>query len=159
VAIRGEEMKRETKVLPSKGDRMGLFKQMKDMKDMVETAPERVRAGQAMGAQAQEMAAAQRAAAAAQMASVAQAASSPPSAGAPADAVSTEPIAGVSLPLYADIARDLAAYSYDQSKGVEVAASKGVSADSWTAAVGGWNERIKSDRAVAQEFNRLYTER
>jgi hypothetical protein len=138
---------------------MGLFKQMKDMKNMVETAPERVRAAQAMGAQAQEMAAAQRAAAAAQMASVAQAASAAPSAGASVGAVSTEPIAGVSLALYADIARELAACGYDQSKGVEVAASKGVSADSWSAALEGWNERIKSDRTVAQEFNRLYTDR
>lgn len=138
---------------------MGLFKQMKDMKNMVETAPERVRAAQAMGAQAQEMAAAQRAAASAQMASVAQAASTASSASAPAGAVSTEPIAGVSLGLYADIARDLAAYGYDRSKGVEVAASKGVSAGSWGAALEGWNERIKSDRTVAQAFNRLYTER
>ncbi len=134
---------------------MGLFKQIKDMKNMVEMAPERVRAAQSLGAQAQEMAAAQRAAAAAQMAAVAQAAGAAPSAG----AVSTEPIAGVSLALYADIARGLAAYSYDQSKGVEVAASKGVSADSWSVAVDGWNERIKSDRTVAQEFNRLYTGR
>ena len=46
---------------------MGIFKQMKDMKDMVNAAPGLVEQAQQMGAQAQQMAAAQRAAAQAQM--------------------------------------------------------------------------------------------
>ncbi len=134
---------------------MGLFKQLKDMNDMVETAPEMVRNAQSMGVQAQELAAAQRAAAAAQMASVPQTAGAP----APSGNASTEPIAGVSLPLYAEISAALAAYGYDMSRSVEIAASKGVSAESWNAAVEGWNARIKADRSVAQEFNRLHTGR
>jgi hypothetical protein len=134
---------------------MGLFKQIKDMKNMVETAPEMIRNAQAMGAQAQELAAAQRAAAAARMASGAQSPVAVPLAG----GAPTEPIAGISLALYAEISKGLAAFGYDQSKAVEVAASKGVSSEGWAAALDGWNARIKADRAVAQEFNRLYTGR
>jgi hypothetical protein len=67
-----------------------------------------------------------------------------------------EPIAGVSLELYAEIAKGLAAYNYDQSKGPELAAAKGVSAESWQAAVDGWNARMQSNRAVGQRFNALY---
>jgi hypothetical protein len=67
-----------------------------------------------------------------------------------------EPIAGVSLEQYVEISKGLAAYGYDQSKAVEVAASKGVSAASWEAAVAGWNDRIKANRAIGQRFNQLY---
>src|SRR5262249_19830216 len=76
----------------------------------------------------------------------------PPAAGDP----DFEPIAGVSIELYAEIAKGLAAYNYDQSKGRELAAAKGVSAESWQAAVDGWNARMQSNRAVGQRFNALY---
>ncbi|MFL5797721.1 MAG: hypothetical protein ACJ77A_07270 [Actinomycetota bacterium] len=67
-----------------------------------------------------------------------------------------EPIAGVSIELYAEISKGLAAYNYDASKGPELAAAKGVSADSWQAAVTGWNARMQSNRAVGKRFNALY---
>ena len=67
-----------------------------------------------------------------------------------------EPIAGVSLELYAEISKGLAAVNYDQSKGPELAAAKGVSAESWQAAMDGWNARMQSNRAVGQRFNALY---
>ena len=73
--------------------------------------------------------------------------------------VDFDPIAGVSIELYAEISRGLAAYNYDIAKGPEVAASKGVSAESWEEAMQGWNDRIKANRAVAQRFNALYMER
>jgi hypothetical protein len=74
----------------------------------------------------------------------------------PVDDKDLEPIAGVSLQQYVDISKGLAAYGYDQSKAVEVAASKGVSAGDWEAAVAGWNDRIKANRAIGQRFNELY---
>jgi multidrug efflux pump subunit AcrA (membrane-fusion protein) len=132
---------------------MGFLKQMKDMKTMVEAAPGMVTQAQQLGAQAQEMAAAQQAAAT-QAAAQAQAASEQAAA---AGTASYEPIAGVSLELYAQISKGLAAHGYDQSKSVEIAAEKGVDADSWQQAQDGWNERIKSDPAVGQQFNRFYT--
>ena len=67
-----------------------------------------------------------------------------------------EPIAGVSLELYAEISKGLAAYDYDQSKAPELAAAKGVPAESWQAAMAGWNERMQRNRAVGQRFNALY---
>jgi hypothetical protein len=73
--------------------------------------------------------------------------------------VDFDPIAGVSIELYAEISRGLAAFNYDIAKGPEVAASKGVSEESWEEAMQGWNDRIKANRAVAQRFNALYMER
>ena len=131
---------------------MGFMKQIKDMKQMVDAAPGMVTQAQQLGAQAQEMAAAQQAAAM-QAAAQAQAASDQAIA---AGGGSYEPIAGVSLELYAEISKGLAAYGYDQSKAVEVAAAKGVSADAWQQALDGWNARIKADPGVGQQFNRLY---
>ncbi len=126
---------------------MGLFKQLKDMKQMVDAAPEMVTQARQMGAQAQEYAAAQQAAMQAQ---AVQAAQTQPT------GADFEPIAGVPIELYAEISRGLAAFNYDITRGPEVAASKGVSAESWQAAMTGWNDRIKANKAVAQRFNALY---
>jgi hypothetical protein len=69
-----------------------------------------------------------------------------------------EPIAGVSLELYADISRESAAHPGDLAKAAAVAASKGVSADHWQQAMNGWNARMHNP-VVAQRFNQLYTGR
>jgi hypothetical protein len=132
---------------------MGMFKQMKDMKKMVEAAPGMVDQAQQLQAQAQEMAAAQQAAAQAHV-EQAQAAVDQQVAAGGGD---FEPVAGVSLELYAEISRGLAEHGYDQSKAVEVAASKGVSAENWEQAVAGWNARMHTNPAVGQQFNKLYT--
>ena len=70
-----------------------------------------------------------------------------------------EPIAGVSLDLFAEVTRGLADYNYDQTKAVVVAEQKGIAVDAWQTAVDGWNERITANPALSQEFNRLYTGR
>jgi len=128
---------------------MGLFKQVKQMKGMIQDAPEQVRMANAIGAQAQQLAAAQQPAAHAQSAVVLTAVP----AGAPAD---YEPIADVSIELYADIARGLATVGYDQAKGPEIAAQHGVSAERWETAVAGWNDRIRTSPDIASQFNALY---
>jgi hypothetical protein len=129
-----------------------MFKRMKDMKDMVEAAPGMVQQARQLGAQAQEYAAAQQTAAQAQMNQMTQ--------GLPGAMPNTgagqEPIAGVSIELFAEISKGLAAYGYDQSKAVELAAARGVSADAWAEALDGWNARIAADPSVAQRFNALY---
>lgn len=134
---------------------MGMFKRMKDMKDMVEGSPDMVRQARQMGAQAQEYAVAQEAAMGAQTAPM----GTPTVAPATATGGDFDPVAGVSIELYAEISKGLAAFNYDITKGPEVAASKGVSADDWNTAMTGWNDRIKANRAVAQRFNALYTGR
>src|SRR5262245_61148957 len=114
---------------------MGLFKQMKDMKKTVEAAPGLMAQAQSMGAQAQQMQAAQYAAMQQQQA--AAVASAPP-----ADGAFFEPISGVSLELYADISREAAVRPGDLGHAAMVAASRGVSSESWQEAMNGWNARM-----------------
>jgi len=130
---------------------MGIFKQMKDMKQTVAAAPEMIEQAQQLGANAQAMAEAQQAAA--QQAAAQQAAGGAPT------GPDFEAIAGVSLELYAEISKGLAAVNYDQSAAPGIAATKGVSPENWQTAVEGWNARMQSNPAVAQRFNALYTGR
>lgn len=134
---------------------MGLFKQMKDMKNVVEQAPEMITQAQQMGAQAQEMAAAQQAAA--QQAVAQQQAAT--TAAAEAGGADFEPVAGVTIEQYADVSKEVAASGGDQSKAAAIAAGKGISADDWQAAMDGWNQRMQTNPAVGQRFNQLYTGR
>ena len=138
---------------------MGLFKQLKDAKDMVNAAPGMVAQAQQMAAQAQQMAAAQQAAMQAQMAQ-AGGAYTAQAGGAPVDVDPVgpdfEPIAGVAIGQFAAVSKGVAAFNYDPSKLVEIAASQGISAVAWEAAHQGWNERIKRNPAVARHFNQLY---
>jgi len=127
---------------------MGFFKQIKDMKATVAAAPEMIEQAQEMAANAQAMAAAQQ--------SAAQQAVQPT---APAIGPDFEPIAGVSLELYAEISKSLATVNYDQSQAPALAAARGVSPENWQAAVDGWNARMKTNPAVGQRFNALYTGR
>ena len=133
---------------------MGLFKQLKDAKKTVEAAPGLVDGAMQMGAQAQQMAAAQQAAM--QQASAQQAAAQQAAQTAAASGPDFEPIAGVSLELFAEVCKGLAAHGYDQSKAAEIAASKGIDGDDWQQALDGWNVRVKANPAVAQQFNTYY---
>ena len=142
---------------------MGLFKDLKGMKDTLQAVPDMVDEAQKMSANAQQYAAQQQAAAAAYMqgGTVPGAAPTVPGA-APVPAPvgpDFEPIAGVSLETMAEVSKGLAAYNYDQSKAVEIAATKGIAADAWQTAMDGWNARIAANPAVAQRFNALYTGR
>ena len=123
---------------------MGMFKRMKDMRDMVEAAP-------GMVAHAQQMAAAQQAAYQAQAGQAFGAQS-----GGFAEGADFGPIAGVSIEQFVSVSKGVAAFGYDPAKLPEIAASQGISAADWQTAHQGWNERIKRNRAVAQRFNQLY---
>lgn len=143
---------------------MGLFKGLKDMKDMAAAAPGMIEQASALQEQAQ----------------IQQANAAGQGAGQPAGhqsglaeaaayqhtlSVSTlaetdlVPIAGVSLDLFVEITRGIAAFDYDQSKLPELAAARGIAAGDWQTAQDGWNERIQANPKLAQEFNRLYTGR
>jgi hypothetical protein len=144
---------------------MGFFKQIKDLKETVAAAPGMIEEAQKMQANAQAMAAQQQATAAAYeaqaFAAMGGTVAMTPGAvqsGAPAGP-DFEPVSGVSIELWADISKGLAAYNYDPTKAVEIAASKGVSAEAWQTALDTWNERLRRNPAVAQRFNALYTGR
>ena len=134
---------------------MGLFKGMKDMKDMLHAAPGLLDQANQLSAngQAMQQQAAQQAAGAAAAASYATA----PAAPVPAELL--EPIAGVDLATFAQVSAGLAAYAYDQTQAVVLAGQRGIDAASWDAAVDGWNGRIAANPAVARQFNALYTGR
>jgi hypothetical protein len=130
-----------------------MFKQLKDAKDMINAAPGMVAQAQQMAGQAQQMAAAQQAAMQAQMGYA-----HGPAADVDPVGPDFEPVAGVSLDQFAAVSKGVAAYNYDQSMLVQIAASRGISAPAWEAAHHGWNDRIRSNPAVARHFNRLYRE-
>lgn len=131
---------------------MGLFKQMKDMKNAVEQAPDMVKQAQQLGAQAQEMQAAQMAAA--------QQAQQQAMAGGNAAAAAGEgdfsPINGVTLEQYAALCKQLGASAGDPAAAHTAAQGAGIGADDWDAAAAGWAERMKGGTAVGQKFNQLY---
>lgn len=131
---------------------MGLFKQMKDMKDMVAAAPGLIDQSQEMAANAQVM---QQQMMAQQQAAMQQAMGQQGAAVAPQPG-GLDPIAGVDLQKYAKIVKGIAPLNYDQSLLPGIAAANGVDAASWTQAHDGWNARIKSDPGVAAAFSAAY---
>lgn len=133
---------------------MGLFKQMKDLAATVHAAPDMIDEAQKLGANAQAMGAQQQAAAQAYMAQQQAAMSA-----GMATSADFEPVNGVSIELWAEISKGLAAYNYDPNKAFDLAAEKGISHDDWQTALDTWNARLKANPAVAQRFNALYTGR
>jgi hypothetical protein len=133
---------------------MGFVKQIKDLKETVAAAPDMIDQAQQMRVNAEQMAANQQAAMAQAQAQIN---ASTAAAMAPAGGADMEPVAGVSLQLYAEISKGLAAVNYDQSQAPAIALTKGVQPDAWEAAMTEWNARMQRNPAVAKAFNVLYT--
>lgn len=131
---------------------MGLFKQMKDMKNMVEQAPGVIAQAQQTAAQAQEYAVAQQAAAQ----QAAQQAMAATDTAADAGTGNFAPINGVTLEQYAALCKQLGAGAGDAARAHAAAAARGISNTDWDAASAGWGERMQSDRAVGTKFRDLY---
>lgn len=134
---------------------MGIFKQIKEMKDAVHAAPGMIDQAQQMSASAQAM---QAQALAQQQAAYQQAAAHQQAAAGNLQAQpgGLDPIAGVSLQQYAVIVKAIAPLNYDQSALPGIAASHGIDGASWQQAHDGWNARIQSDPAVARAFSDVY---
>jgi hypothetical protein len=130
-----------------------MFRQIKEMKAMLEGSPEMVEQAQALGAQAQRLAGAQAAVRQADGTRTGYAEGGYAQAGG-----SDEPIAGVSLEQYAAISKYAAAFGHDPAKMAEFAEARGISELAWRAAVAGWNARLRADAAVARRFNLRYRE-
>ncbi|MCB0980171.1 MAG: hypothetical protein H6513_05220 [Acidimicrobiaceae bacterium] len=130
---------------------MGLFKDMKDMKNAVAAAPGMVDQAQQMAANAQAMQAQMMAQ---QQAAMQQVPMANPSMAAPGG--NLEPIAGVDLTTYARIVKAIAPLNYDQSALPGIAATHGIDGASWQAAHDGWNARIQGDPGVARAFSDVY---
>jgi hypothetical protein len=129
---------------------MGVFKQIKDMKDVVAQTPGMVEQAQKMAQQAQQLQAAQMAAAQTQMGQMA---------GAPAggvDPVLLEPIAGISLERYAQLAKSIGERKLDQAGVESFVKLQGHSPEDWQKAYDGWNARFKNNMALSVQFGSLY---
>jgi hypothetical protein len=122
---------------------MGLFKSIKDMKDLAAAAPGIVDQAQMMQANAAQM----------QQAMAQAAAYNTPQTASPE---LLAPIAGVTVEQYVAVVKGIAAYNYDQSMLPTVAASHGIDRASWETAAAGFNARVTSSPAFAQHFNALY---
>ena len=123
---------------------MGVFKQVKDMNCGAQSGPTRLEEAQRMAATAQTLGAAYGA----------RVILMRPPAG--IDGPDFEPIASVSLELYAQIAKSLATIDYDLSRSIRLAGDKGISEESWSIAVAGWNARMVANPAVGTRFSALY---
>ncbi len=124
---------------------MGLFRQMKQMKDAVAEAPDLVRSSMEMQQAMQ--------------------ATPPPGSAASSDsgapaarmALDDEVISNVSLAKYAEICRVGTERGITDLAGVAgVAAEHGVDAGDWNAAMNAWNARFAHDTAAAMRFNALW---
>jgi hypothetical protein len=123
---------------------VGLFKQIKQMKQSVSEAPELVRSAMEM----QEA-----------MQTPVQSPDAAPMAGSGAapSGLDDEMISNVSLARYAEICRAGTQRGVADLAGVAaVAAEHGVSASDWDAATSGWNARFASDTNAAMRFNALW---
>jgi hypothetical protein len=136
---------------------MGIFKDIKQAKEAVAGAPGLIEQAQELQAASQQMAAQQQAAMAAGAVpgGIGAGITPPPAPGALSGA-DLEPIAGVSLDLYAELSRELGARGYTLEQAPALAAERGIAAGDWHAAVAGWNGRMAANPAVALQFNRLY---
>lgn len=122
---------------------MGLFKSIKDMKDLAAAAPGMVDQAQMMQANAAQM----------QQAMAQAAAYNTPQTASPE---LLAPIAGVTVEQYVAVVKGIAAYNYDQNMLPTVAASHGIDRAAWETAAAGFNARVTSSPAFAQHFNALY---
>ncbi len=123
---------------------MGFLKQAKDLKKTVAEAPGMVEQAQKLAQQAQGLQAAQMAAA--------QTAAAP---GAVNPAL-LEPIAGISLERYAQLAKSIGERKLDQAGVESFVRAHGHSPEDWQAAYDGWNARFKGDMALSVQFGNLY---
>jgi hypothetical protein len=122
---------------------MGLFKDLKNMKDTVHAAPGMIREAQALGAQAQ---------------AYGQAVAATPMVGTPGvvTPAELEPIAGISLQQYAQFAKTVGEKRLDQAGTEALVGRHGFAPEDWQAAYDGWNARMKTNMALSTQFGQLY---
>jgi len=128
---------------------MGLFKQMKDMKTMVDAAPAMVDQAMALGAQAQQMGAAQAGAVGAMGAM--------PGPVDPNDPM-LAPIEGIDLARYAQLSKAIGHFGLRSAEQIdEYMTRAGHTPEAWQAAYDGWNARFRQNMSLsmlyAQHFN------
>jgi len=134
---------------------MGVFKRLKEQKEIFHQLPDMVEEGQKLAQRAQQLQAAQAQAAQAQAAQM-QAAQGGPAAAGAIDPALLEPIAGISLERYAQLAKSLGERRLDQAEVESFVKLQGHAPEEWQAAHEGWNARFKGNMALAVHYGNLY---
>ncbi|GAA2364299.1 hypothetical protein [Dactylosporangium salmoneum] len=135
---------------------MGLFKQMKDLRNVAAQAPDMVAQAQQTAAAAQAYAAQAQAAYGMNGYSAANAFGAPVATGIAADDPRLAPIAGVDLVTYARISKAASQEGLNADGVAARAQSFGVSADAWQEAVTGWPARMRGDTQLAVHFGNVF---
>ncbi|GAA2626529.1 hypothetical protein GCM10010399_67550 [Dactylosporangium fulvum] len=135
---------------------MGLFKQMKDLKNVVAQAPGMVAQAQQTSAAAQAYAAQQQAAYGATGYTAANAFGAPVATGITPDDPRLAPIAGVDLTMYARISKAASQEGLDVNGLLLKAQSFGVSAEAWQEAAAGWPVRMRGDTQLAVHYGNIF---
>ncbi|MBU1226304.1 MAG: hypothetical protein KJ698_03690 [Actinobacteria bacterium] len=118
------------------------FKKLKDLKNVVSEAPGLIEQAQKLQAQAQGMQAAQMAAGGGAATAI--------------DPHLLEPIAGVTIEKYAELAKAVGERKLDQAGIESFVQLHGLTPETWQAAYDGWNERFKGNMALSVHFGTLY---
>jgi cytosine/adenosine deaminase-related metal-dependent hydrolase len=118
------------------------FKKLKDLRNVVAEAPGLIEQAQKLQAQAQGMQAAQMAAGTGAAAAI--------------DPHLLEPIAGVTLEKYAELAKAVGERKLDQAGIESFVQLHGLTPETWQAAYDGWNERFKGNMGLSVHFGTLY---
>jgi hypothetical protein len=132
---------------------MGLFKDLKNMKDTVHAAPDMIRQAQDLGAQAQALGAAQ-----AQNGGLGNPMTNVGLGGPPGivTAAELEPIAGISLEKYAQFAKTVGEKRLDGDATESLVVAQGFAPGAWQQAYDGWNARMKVNMALSTQFGQIY---
>jgi hypothetical protein len=118
------------------------FKKLKNLKNVVSEAPDLIEQAQKLQEEAQGMQAAQMAAGAGAAEAI--------------DPQLLEPIAGITLEKYAELAKAIGERKLDQTGIESFVKMHGLTPETWQAAYDGWNERFKGNMALSVHFGNLY---
>jgi hypothetical protein len=140
---------------------MGLFKQMKDLRNVAAQAPGMVAQAQQTSAAAQAYAAQAQAAQSfygqsMQGYSAANAFGAPVNTGITPDDPRLAPIAGVDLTMYARISKAASQEGLNADQLVLKAQTFGISAEAWNEAATGWPVRMRGDTQLAVHYGNLF---
>lgn len=128
---------------------VGIFKQFKDMANVVAAAPEMIDQARQMQANAQSYNAAAQQAAGIGYASGSTIAQDDPR---------LAPIAGVDLPTYVRVVKAATVAGLGADGLVARAEAMGVPAEAWQQAATGWPARMRGDTALAVHYGTLYAQ-
>lgn len=127
---------------------MGFFKQIKDMNATVKAAPGMIQQAQALGAQAQQMAAAQQAAMGV--------GGGMPAPIDPNDPI-LAPIAGIDLARYAQLSKAIGHYGLRSQEQIDDYMTRaGHTPEAWQEAYDGWNARFKANMSLSTLYAQHY---